>query len=124
MSGVMGSLIQTLQHFPWASHQQFTQIIQLRALRPVLKGSPDISSLQFSRPCLESPIYSGYPAKVELPRAKENNPFDSEIRVPGCRSQAGEGQGTEPAVPLTSYFLLPLNSDNGRRLQKAYSLIF
>lgn len=47
MSGVMGSLIQALRHFRWASHQQFTQIIRLRALRPVHKGSPDISPLQF-----------------------------------------------------------------------------
>lgn len=109
----------------WALHQRFTQIIQLRAFHCLRKGSPGyfIIAACISRPCLESPIYSGYSAKVELPEAKQNNPLDSERSVRDSRSQAEEGQGMGSAVPSKSYFLLLLHLDNKQRLQKAWPFI-
>lgn len=69
----------------WASYQPFTQIIQLRAFHHLQKGSPGyfIITVFISRPCLESPIYLGYSAKVEQPGAKQNNPFGYWNKRPG-----------------------------------------
>lgn len=116
----MSVQVTALVHVSWTLSQQFTQIIQLRALRLLQKGSPGyfITVIFISMLCLESPVYSEYPAKVKLPGAKQINPLDTEITVRGCRSQAGEDEGTGRAVPSKSDVLLPLHSDR-RRLQKA-----
>lgn len=109
-----------LEMLSWALHQPVTQIIRLRAFRRLQKGSPGyfIITVFISRTCLDSPIDSGYSAKVEQPGARQNNPLDPEISVRGSGSQAGEGKGTGRAVPPKSYFLLLLRFNNKRRLQK------
>lgn len=77
----------------------------LKSPPPLWKGSPGhfIIAVLIARPCLESPLYSGDSAKAELPGVKQHNPLDREIRVPSCRSQAGEDR-TGCAVSLKSVF--------------------
>lgn len=97
-----------LEMLSWALHQPVTQIIQLRGFHRLQKGSPGYSIIIvfISRTCLDSPIDSGYSAKVEQPGARQNNPLDPEISVRGSGSQAGEGKGTGRAVPPKSYFFI------------------